>query len=361
MTVTFRSIQVLRAIAALLVVLFHLRIVEERFGVDGALLPRFVRFADAGVDLFFVISGFVIATLVETSPASGAGASRFLIRRAWRVLPPYWIYTTLVVALMVFMPGVANSSYAGQSVLASYLLWPQPTLPVLTVGWTLVHEAYFYIVIAAVIATLGGRWLTQALLCWSVAIVLAQTSDSDIVRGPLGALVSSPMTLEFIAGGLLGVSWHRIPAAAAPTLLMAGALAFVGGMAYIDSFPPALSYLPLRVLIFGAASLLIVAGCVRLEHDGRWPACAAAEAVGNASYSLYLSHVFVISATGRLWQWTGLNASAVQHAAFIAATVGLCLAAGLVSYRFLERPFVSAPAVIWRRNALFNTRWSAAA
>src|SRR5690606_41704468 len=112
-----------------------LAIAERRLSSGPAILRDFTRFADGGVHLFFVISGFVMTTIASGSYGSRANARRFLARRTWRILPLYCLYTTLVVLLLIVAPGIANSAYADQDILASYLLWPQAELPVLTVGW----------------------------------------------------------------------------------------------------------------------------------------------------------------------------------------------------------------------------------
>jgi len=340
---TYLPIQALRAVAALLVVLFHLRIVEARFGAGEPLLPGAMRFADAGVDIFFVISGFVMATVAVGRYRSAPNAGRFLARRAWRVLPPYWIYTSLVVALMLVAPGIANSSYEGQSILASYLLWPQHQLPVLTVGWTLIHEMYFYLVMASALAFLQERHMPLFLLAWAVAVLVAHAALGP--RPPWLALASNPMTLEFIAGAFVGLYWRRVPERAAGACAGIGAVALVAAMFVLDEIGAGVLPPSLRTLVFGPAAALVVLGLVvarrrREGAMGRWLTL-----LGDSSYSLYLSHVFVVSAAGRLWQMSGFNQSAWQHLVFIVLTVIACAAAGLLSWRWMERPLLALPAL----------------
>lgn len=96
-----------------------------------------------------------------------------------------------------------------------------------------------------------------------------------------------------------------------------------------------------RVPIFGLANAMIVAGAVVWEASRRPSIPTWILSVGDSSYSLYLSHVFVISASGRLWQLTSFDAAPWQHALFIALTVLACVIAGLASYRWLERPLLT--------------------
>ena len=93
-----------------------------------------------------------------------------------------------------------------------------------------------------------------------------------------------------------------------------------------------------RTMVFGTASILIVLGAVALEATRRWTPPRWLLAIGDSSYSLYLSHVFVVSAAGRFWLMSTLNTSALEHALFLLITVVACVGAGLVSYRLLEQP-----------------------
>src|SRR5690606_33561145 len=135
--------------------------------------------------------------------------------------PLYWFYTTLVVVLMAVMPGVANSAYQDQSIVASYLLWPQAQLPLLTVGWTLIHEAFFYLLMAVAIAFARERQLPWLLLGWAGVTLLAHGMLGTGIA-PWAAVATSPLSLEFIAGGLIGLYWRRLPSTFALPLLLAG-------------------------------------------------------------------------------------------------------------------------------------------
>ncbi len=332
----FHSIQALRAIAALLVVLFHLQIVEAKYTAGMPLLPGFIRHADSGVDLFFVLSGFVMTTIAAGSYGSPRQAGRFLVRRSWRVLPPYWFYTTVVVVLMLVAPGIANSAYQEQSVLASYLLWPQPQLPLLTVGWTLIHEMFFYLVMAGMIAFARETWLPALLLGWG-ALTLAAHFLLD-AGAPWQQVASSPLTLEFIAGALVGLYWRHLPAPMALPVAVAGALGLAGAMLLLSEAggpPPSMA---MRLCAFGLPAALLTLGLVRWERAGSPRVPLPLLRIGDSSYSLYLSHVFVISAAGRLWQASGWNHGPCQSWAFIALTVLACIGAGWASWRWLEQP-----------------------
>lgn len=334
---TFFSIQALRGVAALMVVLFHLRIVEGKYGGGPGLLPAATAYADSGVDLFFVLSGFVITSIAAGTYGSASNAGHFLLRRGWRVLPLYWFYTTLVVVLMLGMPGVANSAYQDQSIIASYLLWPQAQLPLLTVGWTLIHEAFFYLLMAVAIAFARERQLPWLLLGWAGVTLLAH-AVLGAGTAPWVAVASSPLSLEFIAGGLIGLYWRRLPSAFALPLLLVGIALLAGAMLHLGGDYPAHPPVLLRVLYFGFPAALLVLGAVRWEQQRAPHLPAVLLMIGNSSYSLYLSHVFVISVLGRVWQSSGLNIASWQHAMFIALAIIACVIAGWLSWKLLEQP-----------------------
>lgn len=336
------SLQCLRGIAALAVVLFHLRGVEIKYLQGPAILDAVARYADAGVDLFFVVSGFVMTTVSAGRYTKDGASSEFLIKRAWRVLPMYWIFTTLVVVLMALAPSMVNSSYADQSVLASYLLIPHAQLPVLTVGWTLVHEAYFYLVFASAIAFVPERLVPVFLLAWAAAVGAPHVLPEGPAT-PAHYLVTNPLTYEFIAGAMLGLYWRKIPSWLALPLIVMGAAGAVAAAAALPEAGPASVSIHTRVALFGTASVLMLAGCVGLEAQNRMRIPLWLTRLGDSSYSLYLTHIFVISAIGRMWATFMPSSGWAGHVAFVAiATLACCITGGLVHAR-LERPLLALP------------------
>lgn len=336
------SLQALRGIAALAVVVFHLRGVELKYFGDASVLDELGRYADAGVDLFFVLSGFVMTTIsVGRYTQPGAG-SRFLAKRAWRVLPLYWMFTTFVVVLMGIVPSMVNSSYTGQSALASYFLIPHEQMPLLTVGWTLVHEAYFYLVFAALLALIPERLIPACLVVWA-ALISAAGSMPGSAASPAHYLVTNPLTYEFIAGALLGVYWRRVPVWMAVPLMAGGIGLAIAAAVLLPAAGPSTVSVWTRVALFGTAGVLLVAGTVRFESIGRLHVPAPLIKMGDYSYSLYLSHVFVISAAGRAWTLFYPAPGAVGHWVFVATTVVACCAVGHAVHRWVERPLLALP------------------
>lgn len=336
------SLQCLRGLAAVAVVLFHLRGVEMKYLQGPALLDAVARYADAGVDLFFVVSGFVMTTIAAGRYTKAGASAQFLVKRAWRVLPMYWIFTTLVVVLMAVVPSMVNSSYAGQSVLASYMLIPHAQLPVLTVGWTLVHEAYFYLVFAGAIAFVPERFVPVFLLLWATAIGVAPWLPPG-PETPAHILVTNPLTYEFIAGAMLGIYWRHIPARLALPLIVAGIAVAVAAAVALPEAGPATMAVGTRVACFGSAAVLLLAGAVVWEANGRFRAPRWLTLLGDSSYSLYLTHIFVISAMGRAWAVLSPAPAWGGHLAFVVVSTFACCAAGYVVHARLERPLLALP------------------
>ena len=138
------NIQALRAIAVLLVMAVHTQANEARASAD-AILPGWFYHGVSGVDLFFVISGFIMVWITRDQHGSARSVGRFLFARAARIYPPLWLFTTLAILGFV-LQGTLDKWLAEYNVLTSYLLLPDQMPPVLGISWTLVHELYFYLV-----------------------------------------------------------------------------------------------------------------------------------------------------------------------------------------------------------------------
>lgn len=336
-----QGLQALRGAAVLLVVLFHLVSIQQKYG-GRRVLPDLANAGAAGVDLFFLISGFVMATLMRGGFGGFPSAARFLGRRAARIYPIYWFYTAVVLAVFLARPGWVNASQGGEFDLsASLLLLPTDTLPLLMVGWTLIHEMYFYLVMALFLWLLPEKGFVAALIAWGLA-----ASAAWLWLGPdMGAwprLLANPLTLEFIAGALLGAYFGRAGKgirgtgwgmAAAGLLLLAGYAAFVGWTGRPMLEPAE------RVAVFGIPMALLLFFLMLRERRGRVRPPRWLVAVGDASYSIYLSHILVLGALGRVWS-SFRSQSLFANAIGLALLAGGTVAAGLASYAFLEKPWM---------------------
>ncbi len=338
-TAKLQSVQVLRGLAVLLVLLRHILVMESKYGRGEVLLGDFFKIGDAGVDLFFVISGFVMVTVTARIFQKKGAVASFLYKRAARIYPLYWLYSLVILAVFLKFPQMVNSGQGNRvDLLASFTLLPQPMMPLLLQGWTLTFELYFYLVFAfTLLAPL--RLLPRFLGLWAVVVAIGWSLGEarvGLFQTAAAMVVFSPLTMEFIFGCgialLIRGGWKRggLGCAGSGCLLLA-ATTFLGDPHAVPS---------LRLIAFGLPAALIVYGAVTAEIAGGLRFPRFLEKVGDASYSIYLSHFLVISALGRIWQKIGVS-GLWDNAAAIAVMTVCALMAGWASYRFLEQPMLS--------------------
>jgi peptidoglycan/LPS O-acetylase OafA/YrhL len=334
------NLQALRGVAVTLVVLLHLANAEWLYGTGRTPLALFAVFGLCGVDLLFVISGYLMATLARGQFQRPGSRALFVFSRASRIYPPYWAYTLALLAAHWAFPALGDPERIRQvDAVRSLLLLPQAGLPFLVVGWTLVHELYFYIVIAATL-WLPERLFVPALLGWAgiVAVGGPLAGRLPTAPGPAAQLALHPLTLEFIAGAL------------AARLLAAGRLrrglpVLLAGAALLPALYAAHGWLRpgmqpadwARLVVFGAPALLLVAGACAMGRAGGAAGLRLLEYLGDRSYTFYLTHVPVIVVASRLVAAaapSGMPAPLVASAVRAAAV----LAAGFAGYALVESP-----------------------
>jgi exopolysaccharide production protein ExoZ len=341
----FLSIQYLRGLAALGVLLFHAsQRAGEAFGAGAA-----------GVDVFFVISGFIMWTV---SARRAAGPGDFLLRRAGRIAPLYWAVTLLVVGLALLRPSLfPNMRLNAPHVIQSLLFLPHhdpagAVAPVIVPGWTLDYEVFFYVVFALTLLLPSGRraWALTAALGGLCLIGLF------LPHGRWAAVDTycDPLILEFVAGAWLAkaAAAGRLGGAVAALAAIAAGLLILTIVAVTGADVRGWARLP----YWGLPALLIVWGALSLEGAGRVPAIAPLKLFGDASYSIYLAHGLALSLAFRLIGGRDLPVPAV-----IALAVPFGLAAGIACYWLLERPLLAVFHGRRRRSAVAGPRpagWS---
>ncbi|QYA06436.1 acyltransferase family protein [Agrobacterium larrymoorei] len=313
----FHSVQALRGIAATLVAIFHF--FPTQFVVGAA-----------GVDLFFVISGFIMGTIgVNDRPL------RFLSKRAIRIAPLYWLFTFAMCAGAI--AGVySNFTFDAVRLIKSLLFIPYwdetgHTWPLMVVGWTLNLEVFFYIVFAIGISFGRPILFTAATLLAMVFLGYGfETSNAAFT------LWTSNLLLEFVAGLLL--SRFSLGEKFAVPAVVIGVAALITTNVF-SLFDP--SY---RILVWGVPAVLIVAGCLAIERMGNWssPVLKPVQKVGDASYSLYLSHAFFAAAVHKFFG-TAFLPSALGVAAAIVGAVAIFHLVEKPLIKFLKRPSIKLP------------------
>ncbi len=338
-----QSVQYLRGLAALMVVLHHL-LLPTSLGLPFS-VP--MNIGASGVDMFFVISGFVIA---YTHARASYGPAYFLYRRVIRVAPLYWILTgvgvSLHLGLGLFSTWVVTPATVTQSLL--FLPFPNPTqpdtiFPLLEPGWTLIYEMFFYALFTLAILLAHDRavWALTVVLLALVGVGLLVPEGSTLV-----STYTDPLLLEFVAGMLIA-RWLVGRDGAPPSprlawLLIPGLAGWAASAAWTEAET-------VRSLAWGLPATLVLLSVIVLEHGSRIPQLRWLHEVGDASYSIYLTHIFTLAGLHKVWGALNLsNAGWPTYLVFLITGLTLSTAVGMACYHLLERPVLHGLRRVWR-------------
>lgn len=283
---TIHSIQLLRAIAAILVVLFHGQesfaayLTRPAFASESYLFA----FGAVGVHIFFVISGFIM--VVTSWSGNRFDAGRFFRRRLTRIYPIYWVSAGLYLLVHALLAKPYDLEAA--TVARAALLWPEDAPAIIGPAWTLSYEMFFYLCFG--LAMMAG--LERGLLVLGGGFLLAVGVGFVLpFDSPAWHLMTNALLLEFVAGAAIGWLYvrKRLPLRAGGLVTAAGVALFATGIAWgFDRLP--------SVLAWGAPSSLLVLGIVCLEYrSGASAFVRRAGSLGDSSYALYLIHVLIIT------------------------------------------------------------------
>lgn len=326
----------------LAVVFFHMFATEKRYGGAQTILPDFLQFGMIGVDLFFVISGFVIATITHGKFRIPKEALKFIYHRITRIYPLYWVYSLLVLIVFIVHPAWVNSSQGNKvDILASFLLIPSENLPLVLVGWTLIYEMYFYLIFSLILLMFTEKMLPFVLICWSVVIILLYGLLET--KSPVMNIISSPLTIEFIGGAILAILLHGKTLNVTNKILLiivavSIATSFYGYTLHysMTGFIEPTGWF--RFTIFGIPSILIVYALVQAEKNG-YAINSSLIKVGNASYSIYLSHVLTLNVLGRFWSLFS-NDGILDNIIMVPVVLAMVIIVGIISYKVIEKPLI---------------------
>ncbi|MBG0809475.1 acyltransferase family protein [Methylosinus sp. H3A] len=335
-----RAVKYLRAAAAILVVFIHTGVYTEQFYWPT---PR--AFGAAGVDLFFVISGFIMMVVTAQRPT---GPGEFLARRLIRVAPLYWLFTLAILAVCLAWPAAMLHNLVTFDHIALSLLFiphfnplEDNYTPFFKLGWTLNYEIYFYFVFAALLVLRSIR-LRLAILAFLFSAATAFYL-AVLPTNPFLHIYCNPIVLEFVIGAAVGYLYVRGKAA---KIAPGAAAALIGGGAFVivvlfdsDDFA--------RVRTAGLASAALLLGLLATEARGRLPRSPMLMLLGDASYSIYLAHPIVLT-LARIGA-RALHLPVERPLAGMVAvvsTLALSIAAGVVVHLLVEKPML---AVLRRR------------
>ena len=325
------GIQAVRGVAALAVTLFHVGVTLGRPEYGGRIaFGGWYSWGDIGVDVFFVLSGFIIFHAHEEDIGQPHRWQSYLYRRLVRIYPIYWIYTSLLVASALCF-GALVRQFSLQDYLTSYFLVRfSDVAPPLGVAWTLFHEIVFYLLFG--ILLIGRRWGAVVLICW-LAVILAAF---DPRGGTFLGVITSAFNLYFFIGMASVRIWKKGWFPPKLELALSGILFLV--FICFDHFGMRAQSPLLRILVAPASFFLLISlAALDARSAIRYPGWLLL--LGDASYSIYLLHYVVCSVLAKLLAASGcmdwLPTNVLASVLFVVA-VGV----GIVGYLLVERPLM---------------------
>lgn len=342
------AIQALRAFAAGLVVTGHLLGEAEqvyKVNYDFTGFPW-----GCGVDLFFVISGFVMVYTSSSGASSPGFWKVFATKRLIRIVPLYYVFTSLKVPVLILFPHLFNTAkFDIWQIVSSYLFWPYARSdghirPVLSLGWTLNYEMFFYFLFALFLF-FRTRFCFQAIIFCLVVLSLFGAlvdADSTEIRFWTNSII-----LEFAFGMLVGLFFLKFgKVALSGPMLTVTIVASIFSFFLLRAISAEVVSLP-RFIVWGVpAGLLVFVGAVLVPVGLDKKVPLIVRALGDSSYALYLSHPFVFGVVGFVWHRLGLT-SPIFGWPFIAVTFLACCVCSVLVHLWFERPLLATMRGRW--------------
>ena len=322
------NLQALRAFAAVAVVFFH----------TGYIYPNLFGVGEYGVDIFFVLSGYIMARICEKNPRF------FLRRRLIRILPPYWTLTILLFLFAIKFPQLLSNTRAHFGELLKSLLFI-PFIkdgglirPILFVGWSLNYEMFFYLLIAVSLLL----WPRRAIVLASAAVIAAHYAAMLFTHGAYPQFLRADFMLEFPLGALAYYAARHIASPLARRIRWGSALllaACLTSLTLLQLVRPHINF-TLQGWLYNIFAMLIVFSTSLLSQGGWDTRVTWVILIGDASYVLYLVHPYCEYFLARV---------VVPHVPFLqinqpfGCTVAVCLsiAVGLLLHLYAERPVLA--------------------
>lgn len=339
------SIQALRGIAAMLVVMVHMNNIEHKYYHTHLLQP--FSWGWIGVDIFFVISGVVISIVTETKFQSIPNAFTFLYHRLARIFPVFWFYYSLCLAAYVLSPRLFNASEGHHiELLRSFFLIPGQFRNLVGQAWSLSYELYFYLVFFLFMTVTSRRMAGYLLAGWASVITCIYFVCP--IPGNLHILwtASNPFVLEFLAGCLAYRLFREVSLSRAigplclglSLLWIAAVVAWTVAVRNTDAGVMEQAFWA-RPLCCGLFAFLLVFGAMLMERARQVRVRRIFAVLGDWSYSIYLSHMVILEVIALLvrhWfasYWFGIIVT-------LAISIPTVVVAGFLSYRFIECPVI---------------------
>lgn len=318
------SVQYMRAIASILVLMHHAAWKGEQYSTNPM---DWFHVGTSGVDLFFIISGYIMCHVVTAKKQSFV---IFLKSRCARILPLYWLLTTIALFGFIFFPEKINSSGGVTDILNSYILFPTNNKYLIQNGWTLSYEFYFY-----VIFSIGFFFDGICKYVVPAAIIIFLVIIGAVLAIPASSTCNfffSFFLLEFVYGIIAFLILKKIKFSKYTSVCML--LLSIVCMVYVNIN----GFSGYRVLYYGLPCFVLFVSLVSLErfcqiYKNNW-ILRFFEKLGESSYSLYLVHPFVLVVLSVILYRAGI---ASYGLVFILTLISCSMALGHCCYYFLEK------------------------
>jgi exopolysaccharide production protein ExoZ len=293
----FEPLQGLRAFAAIIVMIGHIKheilMVSAKLGQDAPSWTLLKLPYNAGVDIFFVLSGFLMIYTSQNLYGQRRAWFTFLKKRFQRIVPLYWFYTTLMIIVMMVLPHAFDTAQASIShFIQSYLFIPHERpagglKPVLSLGWTLNYEMFFYVVFACLLF-LSRHSLMAIMMPLFIALATAHYFLPETMSMPY--FWTRPIILEFVIGMMIAniyLSNLRFSQIMVFPLIGIAVLAF-----FFMPYSTTIMDLDIYRLPNMAMAVLLISGLTLCKGTDKWKIPQWLKALGDSSYTLYLAHPF---------------------------------------------------------------------
>ena len=334
------NIQMLRACAAMMIVIYHCGVETSRLSATTGGAKLFDESAwSSGVPLFFAISGFIMVVTSAKFFGSAASSLNFMRRRIIRIVPLYWLITTVALVAVLAAPSLMKAQPGDWLYfIASYLFWPcmratGDIRPLATPGWTLNLEMLFYVVFA--VALMFRRWVGLAVLFGSLGFLVAERV-AGVLPGVALNFWGDPIVLGFLFGAAAGIAFNKGWRMSGPWAIALGAIGF--GLMFFGGTPQgAVDDLWPRLAMALPSTLILIAFAFGPQVDERRALSRPALLIGDASYSLYLVQEFLLRLLALVWFKVPLALLLPLWTFFPVGIVVAC-AVALATYFSFERP-----------------------
>ncbi len=329
----------------MLVVFVHLSNVERKNFPTH--LTGLFQFGNLGVDLFFVISGVVISTVTAGKFANPRGAATFIKHRLSRIFPIYWFYCFIFLVGYLVNPLWFNNSTGHRvNIVDSFLLIPTHGVLLIMQGWTLSYELYFYLMFSLMLCIVSERLAPVFLSLWGASIVAGALLFSSS-NWPVLDLAASPLILEFLAGCLVYHIYHKASLHPhAGTMLVAISFLWLSSTIVWTFYAHRGSQLWIqdsrwaRPFTYGVFAAIFLLGLMELERSNIIRFARPFEAIGNWSYSIYLSHLAIVEVVGRVIAHFAVRLPFAILLVYV-VSIPLVLLVGYLSYNWIEVPLMN--------------------